>query len=190
MRLRTLIKILALGLVAGAILRSQRNRRDARRGPSRDPYAADPDDPVQRFDDASELQAEPLDLDVQSRVDMEAAQDLAALEVDLDRIVGEDDIQVELIDVDAIPVSRDAGDLYGAHTPVAVDRVHPDDDQSFGDGQNWIEALETSAIENGAQPEQELSEIADDEDVFRAPHPSATRDTPIADLGSGGRRGL
>jgi hypothetical protein len=97
---------------------------------------------------------------------------------------------IALGDLDELPGLRDAGDLYGAHTPAAVDRVHPDGDRSFDDGQNWIEALETSAVENGAEPERELDEIIDDEDVLRPPHASRTRDTPIADLGSAGRRGL
>jgi hypothetical protein len=192
MRLRTLIKVLALVFGTGAIIRYQRNQRLAagRGGPSRDTFAADPSDPVQGFDEISELQAEPLDVDALSREDIAAAQDLAALDLDIDRITAEEDVQIELIDVDALAVTRDSGDLYGVHTPAAVDRTHPDNDQSFNDGQNWIEALETSAVENGAEPERELSEIVDDEDVFRAPHASLARDVPIADLGSGGRRGL
>jgi hypothetical protein len=89
-----------------------------------------------------------------------------------------------------VEACRDAGDLYGAHTQVAVDRDHPDDDHANDEGQNWIEALEASAIENGAEPECELDAIVDDEEVLRPPHASHTRDTPVADLGSGGRRGL
>jgi hypothetical protein len=84
----------------------------------------------------------------------------------------------------------DDGDLYGAHTPAAVDRTHPDDDHAFAEGQNWIEALETSAIENGAEPDRELDDIVDDEDVLRPPHAALRRDTPAADHGAGGRRGL
>ncbi len=192
MRLRPLIKLLALALGAGAVIRAQRSRRAAegRGGPSRDPFAADPSDPVQRFDEASELAAEPLAVDARSRDDIAAAQDLASLELDVDQIAREDDLQVELIDVDALGIARDSGELYGAHTPAAVDRLHRDDDEAFADGQSWLEALETSAIENGAEPEQELSEIVDDEDVLRPPHAAIARDVPIADYGSGGRRGL
>jgi hypothetical protein len=95
-------------------------------------------------------------------------------------------------DLDAVPdgARGDAGDLYGAHTPAAVDRTHPDDDHAFAEGQNWLEALETSAIENGAEPDRELDDIVDDEDVLRPPHAALARDTPVADHGAGGRRGL
>jgi hypothetical protein len=190
MRLRTLIKVLALGLAARAITRYVRDRRAALRGPARDSFAPDPADPVQGLDAVLELDAEPLDLDAQSRADIEAAQDLAGLEIEVDRIAGDDDAQVEMVNIDDLAIVRDGGELYGVHTPAAVDRTHPDDDQAFAEGQTWIEALETSAIENGAEPEQELSEIVDDEDLLRAPHASLGRDTPVADHGSGGRRGL
>lgn len=186
MRLRTLFKLLALGLSAGAISQLLRGRRTT----PTDDLAPDPSDPVQRFDDASDMNVDTLAVDAMSTDDIEAAQDLAGLEADLDRVVRDDEIAVELVDIDDVAPVRDGGDLYGAHTPAAVDRVHPDNDQSFVDGQNWIEALETSAIENGAEPEQELSDIVDDEDLLRAPHPSLGRDTPVADFGSGGRRGL
>ena len=188
MRLRTLIKVLALGLVARAVIRYVRDNRAARRGPARDAFAPDPADPVQGFDEAIEFGAEPLDVDVQSLADIEAAQDLAGLEVD--RFAGEDDVLIEMVSIHDLAITRDSGELYGAHTPAAVDRTHPDDDQAFAEGQNWLEALETSAIENGAEPEQELSEIVDDQDVFRAPHASVSRDVPVADYGSGGRRGM
>src|SRR6185295_17359374 len=85
---------------------------------------------------------------------------------------------------------RDAGDLYGAHTPRAVDRDHPDDDRAFDNGENWVEALAVSAVENGAEPERELDQIVDDDDLLDPPHRSDTRDTPVADHGAGGRRGL
>jgi hypothetical protein len=85
---------------------------------------------------------------------------------------------------------RDAGELYGVHTPPAVDHDRPDDDRAFDEGQNWLVALETSAVENGPEPERELDDIVDDEDVLRPPHASDRRDTPVADHGAGGRRGL
>jgi hypothetical protein len=183
MRLPTVLKLFALGLAARAIVRYQRGRK--RPQPRVDRFARDPRDPVQGFDGVSELQVVPLDLDVKPLGDME----LAGLESDLTGLAPRDEVEVELLDVDVVTLSRDAGDLYGVHTPAAVERSLPDDDQAFNDGQNWIEALETSAVENGAEPEMEL-EIVDDEDVFRPPHRSATRDTPIADYGSAGRRGL
>jgi hypothetical protein len=194
MRLRTLIMPLALGLVARAVIRHRRNQRargahDA--GPWRaDSYANDPGDPVQGFDEVSELQVSPLDVDALSIEDVGAAQDLAGLESEVDEIASNDDAAIEMIDVELAETTRDAGDLYGAHTAPAVDRDHPDDDTAAREGQTWIEALETSAIENGAEPELELDDIVDDEDVLRPPHPADMRDTPVADHGSGGRRGL
>ena len=82
----------------------------------------------------------------------------------------------------------DTGDLYGIHTPAAEDKTHPDDDVAMRDGQNWIEALQTDAVEGGTEPEREL-EMADDADLDRPPHPTDTRDIPVADRGSGGPAG-
>ena len=215
------MKLLALALVARALIRYQRARRTARDAEANrtDTVARDLGDPVQGFDEASELQGIPLEVDAQSSDDIAAAQDLAELELAVDQ-VAEADLQVAEADGVVIATSgrgdggdsdledddsdleegysaleeqqgpRDAGDLYGAHTPVAVDREHPDDDLAFVEGQNWVEALETSAIEGGAEPERELDSIIDDEEALRPPHPSTTRDVPVADHGSGGRRGL
>jgi hypothetical protein len=83
--------------------------------------------------------------------------------------------------------TRDEGDLYGVHTPIASDRRIPDDDRAFEGGQNWIEALEESAAEGGPLPEHELDVV--DEDDNEHPH-TETKDRPIADLGSGGRGGM
>lgn len=198
------MKLLTLGLAAYASIRYLRRRPKARvvrvAGAGRaNPFASDPRDPVQGLDEVIELQVTPLEVDVLSNEDIEAAQDLAGLEAEIEEIgeieeieeiAREDDAATELVEVEVVAASRDAGDLYGAHTPVAVDRELPDDDHANNEGQNWIEALETSAIENGAEPERELDAIVDDEDVLRPPHASHTRDTPVADLGSGGRRGL
>jgi hypothetical protein len=192
MRLRTLITALALGLTARAVLRHRRARgvRNDDRARRANSFASDPGDPVQGFDEVSELQITPLEVDALSVYDVEAAQDLAGLESDVDRIAGDDDAAIELVDVEFAGSARDAGDLYGAHTPMAAERNLPDDEAAADDGQTWFEALETSAIENGAQPERELDDIVDDEDVLRPPHPSDRRDTPVADFGSGGPRGL
>jgi hypothetical protein len=190
MRLRTLIKVLALGLAARAAIRHLRDRDAALRRTTRDSFTPDPADPVQGFDDVVELGVGPLDLDAQSLADVEAAQDLLGLQIEVDRIAGEDDAQIELVDIDDLAIAHEGGELYGAHTPTSVDRPRPDDDQALAEGQSWLEALETSAIENGAEAGQELSEFDDDDDLFRAPHRALGRDTPIADLGSGGRRGL
>jgi hypothetical protein len=186
----SLLMPVAMGVMACAILVRRHRRRvaDARR--ARAGLASDPRDPVQGLDEASELQVSPLDVDALSLRDAEAAQDLAALETELDETELDDDAAIAMRSVGTTARERDAGDLYGAHTPAAVDRLHPDDDRAFAEGQNWIEALETSAIENGAEPERELDDIIDDEDVLHPPHASDTRDRPVADHGSGGRRGL
>lgn len=195
MQSRTLFKLLAGGVVGGLALRAvvhtareRRARRRWRENP--DLFARDPTDPLQGLDEVSELQGTPLDVDVQSLVEAAAAQDLAMLEIDVDETADDDAAIEEGQPVELPPRLRDAGDLYGAHTPAAADRLHPDDDQAFVEGQNWIEALETSAIEGGPEPEQPLEDIIDDQDVLRPPHASHTRDTPVADYGSGGRRGL
>lgn len=218
MRLRSLIKLLALAVVARALIRYQRARRTARDAEAdrTDSFAPHLGDPVQGFDEASELQGIPLEVDAQSSDDIAAAQDLAELELVVDQAAEadvvviatsgrgdggdgdleqgdsdlEDDLEEADSDLEEAEGPRDAGDLYGAHTPVAVDREHPDDDLAFVEGQNWVEALETSAIEGGAEPERELDSIIDDEEALRPPHPSTTRDVPVADHGSGGRRGL
>ena len=186
MRPRHVLTSLAVGLAARAIVR----RRRARRAAQFDSLASDPGDPVQNFDEVPELQASPLDVDAVSQDDAETAQDLAGLEVEIDETADRDAAATAFVEEDPPPRNRDGGDLYGAHTPAAVDRDHPDDDRAFVTGQNWIEALETSAIENGAEPERELDEIIDDEDVLAPPHAGDHRDIPVADHGAGGRRGL
>jgi hypothetical protein len=193
MRLRSLMKPFAFALIAGAILVRRYRRRAHNAALIRaDRFAADPADPVQSLHEVAELQVMPLDFDAQSQRDAEAAQDLASLEIDVDETADRDDSVITMADIENVGVApgRDAGELYGVHTPAAVDRTHLDDDRAFADGQNWLEALETSAIENGADPEHELDDILDDRDVMRGPHASDTRDRPVADHGSGGRRGL
>jgi hypothetical protein len=213
MRLRHVITPLAIGLAARALIRHRRTRAAHRapHAPSRrasgaanypaQDYAIDPRDPVQSLDSAVELEAEPLAVDAVPVADAEAAEDLAGLEVELDT---EADPDAETADeaaerdtaiMSGVPVIEpgrrgDDGELYGAHTPAAADRDHPDDDQAFDDGQNWLEALETSAVESGPEPERDLADIVDDEDILAPPHASGARDTPVADHGSGGRRGL
>lgn len=204
-----LVIILALGLAAYAVVRRTRRRarRAARDAEARAEYfarrggfASDPGDPVQGFDEASELEGTPLDVDAQPEADAQAAQDLvvleAALEAEPDIVIIEPApgtmeavIELEEQEIAARHGRGDDGDLYGGHTPPAADRTHPDDDQAFAEGQTWTEALETSAVELGPEPDREL-DIVDDEDVLRPPHPSTGRDIPIADLGAGGRRGL
>ncbi len=82
---------------------------------------------------------------------------------------------------------RDAGDLYGVHTPQAVETVHPDDDRAQAHGENWVEALQEDAVEFGPEPESVLVFL--DEADLDSP-PTDNRDRPVADRGSAGPRGL
>lgn len=186
MRLLTLSKLLALAsAVAWGAKRFIKSKpaEASDDGLTAQDLAPDPGDPVQGFDEAAELQVADLDVDALDVADAEAAQDLASLESDLD-----DSALVLDTPLDAANVAVDeTGELYGVHTPRAVDRELPDGDASFDDGQNWIEALETSAVEYGAEPEDEL-DVVDDMDL--APHPTDTRDIPVADRGSGGPAGV
>ncbi len=138
---------------------------------------ADPGDVVQGFTDAAELQVEPLGAEAYSADDIAAGDDLAALASEFDGDA-----------VDLAEISHDAGELYGLHTPRAMDTALPDDDRAMESGQNWLEALETSAVENGAMPEQPLS-LLDEQDEERHVA-TASSDRPIADLGSAGPRGM
>jgi hypothetical protein len=159
MQLRTQSKPLALDVAARAFIRHLRARRAARDIGARyearydASFASDPGDPVQGFDEVSELQGTPLEVDVQSIDDAETAQDLAELESEVDEIAGDDDAALAMVDL-AMP---DVEGLRGGGMPATRDARGGTDD--------------------------------DDEDEDRAPGPSHTRDTPIADLGSGGRRG-
>jgi len=188
MRIRTLAKWLVLGGSVAAVVRATARRaRRARRARDND-LGPDPRDPVQNLQQASELYGAPLDVDVQSHADAEAAQDLAMLESELDEQSLELDTPSQT-DADAIAnAAHDVGELYGVHVPPAVDTTLPDDDRSYSEGANWLEALETSAVENGAEPEREI-DIVDDADL-EDHHPTDTRDIPVADRGSAGPRGL
>jgi hypothetical protein len=204
MRPRHVLLPLALALAARTIVRSLRRVR-AKRGSDRLQHLRpDPSDPLQRFDESPELEVAPLDVDAVSAADIAAAEDLAILEDDLDETADRDTAVIASAEADQTAVisdavaydlaepahERDAGDLYGAHTPAAQDRDHPDEDRAFDNGENWLEALEASAAENGPEPERGLDDIVDDEDVLQPPHASDTRDRPVADHGSGGRPGL
>lgn len=190
MRLLRYSKWFALG---GAALWLYRQHARAERGAIgrddasllRSEYAADPRDPVQGLDEAAELRVSDLDYDAMSRADAEAASDLAALSADLDERAGMDEVDP----TQTIPPQqvRDAGELYGVHTPIAADRDIPDGDRSFDEGENWLESLQASATEMGPEPEADL-DVEDDQDV--PPHPSDRRDIPVADRGSAGPRGV
>jgi len=205
MRPRHVLLPLALALAVRAIVRYRRLRRNRRAADRYEPFRVDLRDPVQRFAEAPELEATPLAVDAVSQADIAAAEDLAILEEDVDEAAELDTARIAQADADEAALTReaiaygdpddrahdrDAGDLYGAHTPAAQDRDHPDDDRAFETGENWLEALAASAAENGPEPEHGLDDIVDDDDVLHPPHRSDTRDRPIADLGSGGRPGL
>ena len=194
MRILTLSKLLVLGgTAAWAAQRFMRPKTKVTRvAPAADDdevpdFGPDPGDPVQGFDEVGDMHVADLDVDAMDAADVEAAQDLASLESDFDESALELDTPSQTT-IDAQNVSVDeTGELYGVHTPRAVDNGLADDDVAFDEGQNWLEALETSAAEYGAAPEQEL-DIVDDMDT--APHPSDMRDTPVADRGSGGPAGV
>ena len=203
MRPRHVLLPLALALAVRTIVRYRRRRRARRIADHLQNLRPDLTDPLQRFDEVPELEVTPLEVDAVSADDVAAAEDLAILEDSLDETADRDIAVIAAADADetavisdavadlAEPVhERDTGDLYGAHTPPAQDRDHPDDDRAFDQGENWLEALEASAAENGPEPERGLDDIVDDEDVLQPPHPSDTRDRPVADHGSGGRPGL
>ena len=70
-----------------------------------------------------------------------------------------------------------------------MDTALPDDDQTHDVGENWLEHLEHTAAELGPEPERVL-DMSDESDHAPLHHKSATSDTPVADHGSGGPRGL
>jgi len=187
-------KLMLLGVGGGiaAYLFGRTRSQEAAPPPTSvdDLLAPDPADPVQSMDALDQVDLADLDVDTLSMAEgsgelagatVESSLEEAAMELDTP-----EDTTMEAVEQGA----RDVGDLYGVHTPRAADRAHPDDDQAMNDGQNWIEALETSAAENGPLPEEPLESIVDDEDVYSAPHPSDSEDTPVADRGSGGPAGI
>ena len=187
MRLSTLPKLLLLGGAVALVLGKRRSARSAREpNVIPDSMDIDPADPVQGLDEAGAMHLQDLDIDAQVTAEYEIAQDLSS--VDYDEAAVELDTP-SLTDLDAIQgsITSDDGELYGVYTPRAVDRNLPDGDSSYEAGENWIEALQASAVENGAEPETEIDVV---DDAYDPPHPSDTRDTPVADRGSGGPRGL
>lgn len=82
------------------------------------------------------------------------------------------------------------GDLYGVHVATAGDRAIPDDDLAYAEGQSWLEHLAASAAESGpAEPTLPVDAL-DESDRAGGHHKTATTDTPVADRGAGGPRGL
>ena len=152
--------------------------------------APDPADPVQSMDALDQVDLADLDVDALSLAEGTGEFERAVVESSLEESAMELDAPEDTTMEGLERGAHDVGDLYGVHTPRAADPKLPDDDEAMNDGQNWIEALETSAAENGPIPEESLESIIDDEDVFSAPHPSDSDDTPVADRGSGGPAGI
>ena len=95
------------------------------------------------------------------------------------RPVGPWDVFVEAFaqeDAGAEPLSQDIS-------------VHADDDEAQAEGESWLEHLQASAVELGPEPEHVL-DMMDDADPHAGPHETETRDTPVADHGAAGPRGL
>jgi hypothetical protein len=187
MRLSTLVKLLALGGGATAIVvgnRRMKSRRvdDREDAPDDIPdeiyVSPDPNDAVQALDEVDPFHVEELEVDARS------VEDLAEEGIHpIDSEVGLDEVPT----VRETPHQPQGGDLYGVHTPAASDRAVLDGDSTMATGQNWLEALETSSAENGPLPEG-LVDIVDDEELDHPP--TDNRDIPIADRGSAGPRGL
>jgi hypothetical protein len=158
---------------------------------------------VQAMDEAGGFRVEPLavafsdqDLDVIEDVDIIDAdllvQDLGPSDVRADLHKPSDDVDWRASpDADPVAVaegpSGDAGELYGVHVVPAANTDLPNNDTSFNEGENWIEALEHTAAEDGPAPEREL-DLMDTQD--EPPHHTDHRDIPVADRGSAGPRGL
>jgi hypothetical protein len=133
--------------------------------------------------------------------------DAVPADVDLDQIASSIDevggMHVEDLDsIDEVPEEADlaeppaarrvrlgSGDLYDVHVVNAVDRELPDDERAQNDGENWLEWLEASAAESGPEPERTLDPV-DDSDLHAGHHKTDRNDTPVADRGSAGPRGL
>ncbi len=94
------------------------------------------------------------------------------------------------LDVDAMSMlDRDVDVETQTYLTTSGENDAPDSGD-LDDGQNWIEALNTSAAENGPRPEQSLDSVIDDSDLY-APHRAGDNDdTPVADRGSGGPAGM
>lgn len=198
MRFQTLTKWLVVGGSAAAWLLHR--RRHGSEHSSSATWVNEPDvvptneaetgEPVEGIDETGEVFVESREEEAQllEEAEAEVAQDLATVEAEappseehLPPVADYETIEYRQAD------KKDAGDLYGAHTPHALDREIPDGDESFEEGANWLEALNTRAAELGPVEEEEVDVI---DTAEQPPHPSDTKDEPIADKGSAGPRGL
>ena len=206
--MRTVSKVLLLGAGAGAIALLAGGTRDRRRPHRRvvsvpprhraRPAPADDSAETGEFDaipsgmisDFADPQIAGIDEVVEYHVEVidERNVDPVTLDAALtDPSLGADVAPgSELDEIEALV--HDTGNLYGIQTQRASDREPPTDQISGERGESWTEALEATSIENGPEPEAELEAI-DDEDVDAPPHPTDTRDIPVADRGAGGPAG-
>ena len=169
-------KLMVYGVAGGiaAYMFSRRRRQAVAAAPSvNELLAPDPADPVQSMDALDQVDLDDLDVDALSMAEGTGQYERASLESAYEE-----------------PEASEVGDLYAVPEPRGEDRLYPDDDQAMNEGQNWIEALETSAAENGPLPGQSVASLVDDEDGFGARHASDSEDTPVADRGSGGPAGI
>ncbi len=186
MRVKRLTTWLVLG-VAVALAYSVRRRRGGphrRAVPAAPPAPPEPrapfDDPVGLWDGSAEV-----DPAVIARTDEVASMFVEAI------AEGDGGSELDLGVTEATPgdAARGAGDLYGGHVTPAVDRELPDDDEAQAEGENWLEHLQASSAELGPEPERVL-DMSDDSDPHAGHHKTETRDTPVADHGAAGPRGL
>ena len=168
--------------------------------PPRSIVDIDPEDPTQRIDDAGHYSI--TDLDVEAQPAAEAAADLDTAAIDAAGEEEGEDTEEDLVEepdettADAIAAAtkKDAGELYGVHTPNAEDKDldKTRDQEEFQDstqGETWLETLGKKATEYGAEPEEEL-DVIDNSDPQGGHHSTEGGDRPVADKGSGGPSGL
>lgn len=87
------------------------------------------------------------------------------------------------------PVQRlDPSLLDDMIEPPATADEPVDEDHAQREGQTWLEAMETTAAENGT--DLPIDQLIEDELKERAPRHHGHSDPPIADRGAGGRRGI
>jgi hypothetical protein len=96
------------------------------------------------------------------------------------------------LDLASLDLDEEAGEIAVPET-VTVEAMEspPDDDVAMKAGQNWVEALETDAIEDGFEPEKPLR-ITDDTGAEHSTHDlsASDDDIPVADRGAGGPGGI
>lgn len=185
MRVKRLTTWLVLG-VAVALAYSVRRRRGA---PHRRvvPAAPPPPEPRAPFDDPVGMWDGSARVDPAVIARTDEASDMFVVSI----AEGDGGSELDFGVTDATPgrAAAGAGDLYGGHVAPAVDRELPDDDEAQAEGENWLEHLQASATELGPEPERVL-DMADESDPHAGHHKTETRDTPVADRGAAGPRGL